>query len=77
MAHKLRSLLHRPDPEYTRHVQILAMSHFARYRLSHQNKDLDKSILYHTEAIILLHIQAEPVLNAIETLFHLTLALLE
>ena len=53
------------------------MSHFARYRLSHQNEDLDKSILYHTEVIILLHIQAEPVLNAIKTLFHLTLALLE
>ena len=77
MAQKLRSLLHRSDPEYTGHVQILAMSHFARYRLSHQNEDLDKSILYHTEVIILLHIQAEPVLNAIKTLFHLTLALLE
>ena len=53
------------------------MSLFARYRQSHQKDDLDKSILYHTEAIILLHTQAEPFLNVMETLFHLTLTLLE
>ena len=53
------------------------MSLFARYRQSHQKDDLDKSILYYTEAIILLHTQAEPFLNVVETLFHLTLTLLE
>ena len=53
------------------------MSLFARYTLSHQDDDLDKSILHHTEAIIFLHIQAEPFLDVVGTLFRLTLALIE
>ena len=77
MAQKILSLLHRSHPDYIRHVQFLAISLFARYTMSRQNDDLDKSILHNTEAIILLHSQAEPFLNVVRTFFRLARALLE
>ena len=77
MAQKLLSLLHRSDPEYIAHVQILAMSLFARYTLSHQREDLDKSILNYSKAIILLPIHAKPSFNVVQVFFHLAIALLE
>ena len=50
-----------------------------RYQLSRQKEDLDKSILQFTEAILLLHIRPETkkILNAVQTLFYLSVALLE
>ena len=59
-------------------VHILAMERFSRYRLSHQKEDLDKSILHFTEAIFLPPVsRAGPVLNLVEMLLRLALALLE
>ena len=59
-------------------VHILAMERFSRYRLSHQKEDLDKSILHFTEAIFLPPVsRAGPVLNFVEMLLRLALALLE
>jgi hypothetical protein len=71
------SLLHRSHPEYIIHVHILAMARFARYKLSHQKEDLDKSILHYTEAIFLPPIsQAGLSLNFVQTLYYLAKALL-
>ena len=52
------------------------MAQFARYRLSHQRDDLDKSILHYTEAILLPSMFWTS-LNIVETLFHIALALME
>ena len=52
------------------------MAQFARYRLSRQRDDLDKSILRYTEAILLPSMFWTS-LNIVETLFHIALALME
>jgi hypothetical protein len=71
------SLLHRSHPEYIIHVHILALARFARYKLSNQKEDLDKSILHNTEAIFLPpRSQAGPSLNFVQTFFRLADALL-
>ena len=58
-------------------VHILAMARFSRYQLSHQKKDLDKSILYFTEAIFLSPMsRAGPFPNSVQTIFRLAVALL-
>jgi tetratricopeptide (TPR) repeat protein len=53
------------------------MARFARYKLSNQKEDLDKSILHYTEAIFLPpRSQAGPSLNFVQTIFRLAGALL-
>ncbi|KAH9055397.1 hypothetical protein EDB87DRAFT_1779982, partial [Lactarius vividus] len=47
------SLYHRTHPIHMISVYTLAMAWFNRFSLSQQKKDLDKSILYTTEAIFL------------------------
>ena len=75
-AQKSLSLLRRSHPEYIHHVQLLAVAQFARYDLSHQKDDLDKSILHNTEAILLPRMFWTS-LNIVKTLCHLAIALLE
>jgi hypothetical protein len=53
------------------------MARFARYKLSNQKEDLDKSILHYTEAIFLPPMsQAGPFPNFVQTFFRLASALL-
>jgi CHAT domain-containing protein/tetratricopeptide (TPR) repeat protein len=71
------SLLHRSHPKYITLLDILAMGRLIRYKPSHQKEDLDKPILHYTEAIFLSPMsRAGPSLNAVQTLCHLTKALL-
>ncbi|KAF8257445.1 CHAT domain-containing protein [Lactarius quietus] len=75
---KSLSQLHRYHSEYINYVHILAIAQFARYKLSHEKEDVDKSILHFTEAIFLPPVsRASPSLNFVEVLLHLALALLE
>ncbi|KAH9047525.1 CHAT domain-containing protein [Lactarius deliciosus] len=58
-------------------VHHLAMARFERYKLSQQKEDLDKSILHHTEAILLPLVSRDRLsLNIVEHLFALARALL-
>ena len=52
------------------------MAQFARYDLSHQKDDLDKSILHNTEAILLPPMFWTS-LDMVQTLFHLAVALMK
>ncbi|KAH9162888.1 CHAT domain-containing protein [Lactarius sanguifluus] len=68
---------HRSHSEYIIGVHTLAMVRFARYTLSQQKEDLDKSILHYTKAILLSPISRDgPSLNIVELLFFLAFALL-
>ena len=57
-------------------VHLLAMERFARYQISHEEEDLDMSILRFTEAIFLPPM-SQTGFNCFQTLFHLAIALLE
>jgi CHAT domain-containing protein len=71
------SQLPRSDPMYISGVCSLAMARYTRYTFLEQQDDLDKSILHHTEAILLprdsLH---EPDSTIVQLLFHLVVLLL-
>lgn len=59
-------------------VHILAMARYSRYKRSQQKEDLDQSIVFCTEAILLPPIsRAGRFLNIIQLLFRLALALLD
>ena len=73
---KSLSLLHRSHPARINHVQILAVARLARYTLSHQREDLDKSVLHYAKAILLLPIHAKPSLNVVRAFRDLASALL-
>ncbi|KAH9059785.1 CHAT domain-containing protein [Lactarius vividus] len=67
----------RLHPKHITSVYGLAMTRFARYRLSQQKKDLDKSILHFTEAILLPPVSwTRPPFNVARRLFYLAMALL-
>ncbi|KAH9160818.1 CHAT domain-containing protein [Lactarius sanguifluus] len=71
------SRYHRSHSEHIIGVHILAMARFARYTLSQQKEDLDKSILHHTEAILLPPVSRDELsLNIVEHFFALARALL-
>ena len=74
---KSLSLLHRSHPARINHVEILAVARLARYTLSHQREDLDKSILHYAKAILLLPIHAKPSLNVSQAFFRLAFILLD
>ncbi|KAH9059487.1 CHAT domain-containing protein [Lactarius vividus] len=76
----LQSVLSRHPRSHSIHIMgvyALAMTRFARYTLSQQKEDLDKSVLYYTEAILLLPIyRGGYSLNIVKLLFYLARALL-
>ena len=74
---KSLSLLHRSHPARINHVQILAVARLARYTLSHQREDLDKSVLHYAKAVLLLPIHAKPSLNVSQAFFRLAFILLD
>ncbi|KAH9047454.1 CHAT domain-containing protein [Lactarius deliciosus] len=68
----------RPHPQHIISVCDLAQARFARYHLSQQKEDLDKSILHYTEAILLPPASwARRSFLVVGLLFHLAMALLE
>ncbi|KAH9162890.1 CHAT domain-containing protein [Lactarius sanguifluus] len=71
------SRYHRSHSEHIIGVHILAMARFARYTLSQQKEDLDKSILHYTEVILLLPVSrgGHP-FNIVQLLLFLAIALL-
>ncbi|KAI9462886.1 CHAT domain-containing protein [Lactarius psammicola] len=74
----LLSRLPRSHSEHIDGVHILAMARLVRYTLSQQKEDLDKSILYYTEAVFLQPVsRAQLSLNVVQLLFHLASALLD
>jgi tetratricopeptide (TPR) repeat protein len=77
MVEDALSQLPRSDPMYISGVCSLAMARYTRYTFLEQQDDLDKSILHHTEAILLprdsLH---EPDSTIVQLLFHLVVLLL-
>ncbi|KAH9164561.1 CHAT domain-containing protein [Lactarius sanguifluus] len=67
----------RPRSEHIIGVHALAMARFARYKLSQQKEDLDKSILHFTEATLLPPVSRDGhPLNIVNLLFALARALL-
>ncbi|KAH9160814.1 hypothetical protein EDB89DRAFT_2081264 [Lactarius sanguifluus] len=67
----------RSHPEHIKGVHTLADARFARYKLSQQKEDLDKSILHCTEAILLQPVSWDGLSPYIvELLFDLAFALL-
>ncbi|KAH9162883.1 CHAT domain-containing protein [Lactarius sanguifluus] len=67
----------RSNSEYIIGVHTLAMARFVRYKLSQQKEDLDKSILHHTEAILLPPVSRDGYpLNIVKLLLYLAFALL-
>ena len=79
IAQNSLSLYPRSHSEYITCVYILAKMRWARYQLSREKEDLDKSIVHCTEAILLPPFSwDEPHLNnVIQLLFHLAITLLE
>ncbi|KAH9055410.1 hypothetical protein EDB87DRAFT_1330490 [Lactarius vividus] len=71
------SQLPRSHSDHIFGVHTLARARFARYKLSQQKEDLDKSILHDTEAILLppVSLDGRPI-NIVELLFDLAFALL-
>jgi CHAT domain-containing protein len=79
----LQNSLSRPRSRsgHTIGVHRLALARFVRYKLSQLKDDLDKSILYYTEAIFLPpvsqhEVQLDPTLDVAPVFFHLALTLL-
>ncbi len=73
-------LLHFPrsNRTHTGCVHVLAMARSARYKLSQEKEDLDKSIIHYTEAIFLPPVsRAGPSLHVVQLLFRLASALLD
>ncbi|KAH9020653.1 CHAT domain-containing protein [Lactarius pseudohatsudake] len=69
--------LPRSHSEYIIGVYTLATARFMRYTLSRQKEDLDKSILHHTEAILLPLVSRDGLsLSIVKLLFFLAFALL-
>ncbi|KAH9025946.1 CHAT domain-containing protein [Lactarius pseudohatsudake] len=67
----------RPHSLHIIGVHSLAMARFARYELSREKEDLDRSILHFTEAILLPPVSRDrPFLNIVDHLFALARALL-
>jgi hypothetical protein len=69
------SQLPRSYPKYITGICSLAMARYARYTVSQQKEDLDKSILHHTEAILLPHnslkLDVSDPNHIVQLLFHL------
>ena len=77
MVEDALSQLTRSYPKYVDGVCSLAMARYTRYTLSQQKEDLDKSILHHTEAILLPHNSMDgPDHNIVQLLFRLVCLLL-
>ncbi|KAH9055417.1 hypothetical protein EDB87DRAFT_1834239 [Lactarius vividus] len=67
----------RSHPEHINSVHTLADAQFARYKLSQQKEDLDRSILHCTESILLQPVSRDGLSPSIvELLFDLAFALL-